>query len=179
MSGKIDMPAKEMLPKHVGIIMDGNGRWAKKRLLPRVAGHKAGAETVKKIVKFASDSGIEALTLYAFSTENWSRPDDEVSALMSLILEYLTRELDEMHKNGVIIRTVGDKSRMPKAVRDMLDSSSEKTKDNKGMVLNLALNYGSRAEIVSAVKKIAEKIKNNEIDVDDIDASMVSSNLYT
>ena len=133
---------RENLPLHVGIIMDGNGRWAKKRMLPRVAGHRAAMKNVKKAIRFSSDNGIRVLTLYAFSTENWKRPKDEVSALMSILLEYLGRELEEMHEKGIVVRTIGDITGLPRPVQDLLCHSMEKTKSNKGMVLNLALNYG-------------------------------------
>ncbi len=167
------------LPKHVGIIMDGNGRWAQKRMLPRVAGHRAAMTNVKKAIRYSSDIGIRALTLYAFSTENWKRPKDEVSALMSILLEYLGKELDEMHKKEVVIRTIGEVGGLPKPVQDLLARSSEKTKDNKGMILNLALNYGSRAEIIRAVKAIAGAVKEERLRIEDIDENIFSDHLYT
>lgn len=169
----------EHLPYHVGIIMDGNGRWAQKRMLPRVAGHRAAMVNVKKAIRFSSDIGIKVLTLYAFSTENWKRPKDEVSALMSILLEYLGKELEEMHKKEVVVRTVGDITGLPQAVQDLLNLSSEKTRFNKGMVLNLALNYGSRKEIIRAVQNIAQEAKDEKIKIEDIDENLFANHLYT
>lgn len=169
----------ERLPCHVGVIMDGNGRWAQKRMLPRVAGHRAAMVNVKRVIRYSSDIGIKVLTLYAFSTENWKRPKDEVNALMSILLEYLGRELDEMHRKEVIVRTIGDMSGLPQPVQDLLNRSIEKTRFNKGMVLNLALNYGSRSEIISAVRSIAQDAKDGKIAVDAIDENMFASRLYT
>ncbi len=167
------------LPYHVGIIMDGNGRWAQRRMLPRVAGHRAAMVNVKKAIRFSSDIGIRVLTLYAFSTENWKRPKDEVSALMSILLEYLGKELEEMHKKEVVVRTIGDRSGLPKAVQDLLIHSIEKTRYNKGMVLNLALNYGSRSEIIRAVRSIAQEVREERIGVEDIDENVFADHLYT
>ena len=169
----------ENLPFHVGVIMDGNGRWAQKRMLPRVAGHRAAMVNVKKVIRYSSDLGIKVLTLYAFSTENWKRPKDEVSALMSILLEYLGRELDEMHKKEVVGRTIGDMSGLPQPVQDLLNHSIEKTRFNKGMVLNLALNYGSRSEIIRAVRNIAQEAKDGKIAVDAIDEKLFANHLYT
>ena len=171
--------ARETIPRHVGIIMDGNGRWAKKRFLPRVAGHRAGMENVKRIIRCASDTGIRVLTLYAFSTENWKRPKEEVAALMSLLLEYLRRELDEMHKKGVVVCTIGDIAGLPQDVQDLLNASYEKTKNNTGMILNLALNYGARTEISRAVRQIAQKCVAGDLDVCDIDDHIIADHLYT
>lgn len=159
--------------------MDGNGRWAQKRMLPRVAGHRAAMINVKKIIRYSSDIGIRVLTLYAFSTENWKRPSDEVSALMSILLEYLGRELDEMHKKEVVVRTIGDVSALPQPVKDLLGHSAEKTRFNPGMVLNLALNYGSRAEIIRAVRGIAQDAKDGTINTEDITEGLFAARLYT
>lgn len=169
----------EHLPYHVGIIMDGNGRWAQKRMLPRVAGHRAAMVNVKKAIRFSSDIGIKALTLYAFSTENWKRPKEEVGALMSILLEYLGKELDEMHKKEVIVRTVGDIAGLPQPVQDLLNHSMEKTRYNHGMVLNLALNYGSRSEIIRAVRNIAQEVKEEKIEIGEIDENLFANHLYT
>ncbi len=169
----------ENLPVHVAIIMDGNGRWAKKRMLPRVAGHRAGTIKVKTIIRMSSDIGIKHLTLYAFSTENWKRPKEEVGALMGLLIEFLQKELDEMHEKNVIFNTIGDITKLPKEVIEVLENAKEKTKNNTGMTLNIALNYGSRAEIVDAVKKIAQDMKDGSIAVGDIDAQMISDHLET
>ena len=169
----------EHLPYHVGIIMDGNGRWAQKRMMPRVAGHRAAMVNVKKAIRFSSDIGIKVLTLYAFSTENWKRPKDEVSALMSILLEYLGKELEEMHKKEVVVRTIGDITGLPQAVQDLLNRSMDKTRFNKGMVLNLALNYGSRKEIIRAVQNIAQEVKEEIIKIEDIDENLFANHLYT
>ncbi len=167
------------LPKHVACIMDGNGRWAKKRGLPRSAGHRQGVEIVKSIVRMSSDIGIKSLTLYAFSTENWKRPKSEVSILMDLLVEYLRNEIEELHQNNVKLLILGDSSKLPSKVRAEIESSKEKTGSNTGMTLNIALNYGSRSEIVSAVKSIASKVDGGEISIDDIDEDMISNNLDT
>jgi len=173
---KID---KDKLPKHIGIIMDGNGRWAKERNLPRTMGHRAGVETLKVIVRKASDIGIKYLTLYAFSTENWKRPAEEVNALMSLLVEYLGRELGELHKNNVIVNSIGDISKLPLPCQKILYESKEKTKNNTGLTLNLALNYGSRDEIIKAVKEISSEVKSGNISIDDIDEKTIENHLYT
>ena len=149
------------LPKHIAIIMDGNGRWAKKRLLPRIVGHTNGVKTVKKIVELARELNVQVLTLYAFSTENWQRPKDEVSGIMTLLKTYLKNELNNMIENGVSFRVSGDISRMSEDIQKELKEAIEKTKDMKSLVLNLALNYGSRQEILRACKSLIDKgIKN-------------------
>lgn len=161
------------IPEHIGIIMDGNGRWAKKRFMPRQFGHKAGAEAVRNIVKRCSELGVKYLTLYAFSTENWSRPQDEVSALMGLIVTYLKGEIKELHKEGVVIRTIGDISGLPEKPKKELEKAYEITKDNTGLVLTLAINYGFRADLIQAVNKI---IESGEKDIDD---KKLRSYMYT
>lgn len=175
----LEMLDKKNIPQHIAIIMDGNGRWAKKRNMPRTFGHRAGVETIREIVKASSELGVKYLTLYAFSTENWKRPSDEVNALMNLLVEYLRNEVEELHKNNVIINAIGDISKLPQICQDELKSAYEKTKNNTGLTLNLALNYGSRDEIVKATRKIAEMVKNNEISLEDIDDKLISSCLYT
>jgi len=145
-----------MIPPHVAIIMDGNGRWAKMRRLPRVFGHRAAMSAVKTVIKTASDAGIKYLSLFAFSTENWSRPKAEVNALMSLLKSYLSREISELKKNSVRVVTSGDVSEMPSAVQKVLDRARSETSGCGGMVLNLCLNYGSRKEIVRAVNRLME-----------------------
>lgn len=169
----------ENVPNHIAIIMDGNGRWAKSRMMPRTYGHKAGVETIRKVVKEAQRLGVKHLTLYAFSTENWKRPAEEVNALMKLLVTYLRKELKELHKNGVKITTVGDISKLPQACIEELNKSMEETKDNKGLELSLALNYGSRADIVRAVQNISKSVSNGEIEVDSIDEICIKKNLYT
>ncbi len=178
---KAELKALDMssLPVHVAIIMDGNGRWAKKRMLPRVAGHRAGMGKVKTIIRMSSDIGIRYLTLYAFSTENWKRPKEEVGALMGLLIEYLQKELDEMHEKNVIFNTIGDITKLPKEVIAVLENAREKTKNNTGMTLNIALNYGSRAEIAEAVRKIAGEVKDGGLAVEDINMQTISDHLET
>ena len=159
--------------------MDGNGRWAKKRMMPRAAGHRAGMYTVKTIIRMSSDIGIKHLTLYAFSTENWKRPKEEVGALMGLLIEFLQKELDEMHERGVVFRTIGDTSRLPQAVRDVLENAKQKTKDNTGLVLNIALNYGSRTEIRDAVRRIASEVTAGNLAIEEITEQVISDHLET
>ncbi|SHE32936.1 MULTISPECIES: isoprenyl transferase [Caloramator] len=175
----LEMIDKNKIPKHIAIIMDGNGRWAKQRNLPRTFGHKAGVETIREIVKACSELGVKYLTLYAFSTENWKRPSEEVNALMNLLVEYLRSEVQELHKNNVVVNSIGDISKLPLICQEELKNAYEKTKDNTGLVLNLALNYGGRDEIKNAVIKIAQLIKENKIDIEDINEELISSNLYT
>ena len=149
------------LPKHVAIIMDGSGRWAKKRMLPRIVGHNNGVKTVRKIVEFAAKLNIQVLTLYAFSTENWQRPKDEVSGIMTLLKTYLKSELNTLIENQVSLRVSGDISKMSDDIQKELKDAMDKTKDLKGLVLNVALNYGSRQEILMACKSLIDKgIKN-------------------
>ncbi len=149
------------LPKHVAIIMDGNGRWAKKKLMPRLFGHTNGVKTVKKIVEFARKLNVQVLTLYAFSTENWQRPEDEVSGLMKLLKLYLKQELDNMLRNDISLKVIGDISRLSPELQNDINDAVEKTKNNKALVLNIALNYGSRQEILRACKILIDKgIKN-------------------
>lgn len=152
------------IPEHVGIILDGNGRWAKKRFMPRVAGHREGMKRVVDIVEASSNLGIKYLSLYAFSTENWKRPSEEVSALMNLLIVYVDSQLKRLSDNNVIVKTIGDISKLPDKSRQAIEKACETTKDNTGMVLNLGLNYGSRSEIIRAV----EKIVNSSCDVNEL-----------
>ncbi|NVM04464.1 MAG: isoprenyl transferase [Candidatus Helarchaeota archaeon] len=170
---------KGNVPKHVAIIMDGNGRWAKKRGLPRIAGHKKGVDSVREIVRLCPELGIEILTLYTFSMENWNRPKTEISALMSLLLNTIRKEIDELVKNNVKVNTLGILSDLPANARKGMEEAIERTKNNSGLILNLALSYSSRVEIVDMVKRIAKKVKNNEVEVDDINEMFVSENLHT
>ena len=167
------------IPKHVAIIMDGNGRWAKKRKLPRTMGHKAGVETIRRILKESDKLGIKYMTLYAFSTENWKRPKDEVNALMKLLIQYLRQEINELHKNGVKINVLGDISRLPKECQEEIDKSVIKTKDNKGITMNIALNYGGRDEILRATKLISEEVLKGNINPLEIDENIFENYLYT
>jgi len=173
---------RALLPRHVAIIMDGNGRWAQKRGMPRSFGHKAGVEALREIIRHSDHMGIEALTIYAFSTENWKRSAEEVGALMGLLLEYFTKELDELHREHVCIRIIGDIDDMPKGLEKQqaaLYNAMERTKDNTGLKLNIALNYGGQQEIVRAARRLAQKVKNGEVDPDGIDMAMFESELYT
>ncbi|WP_314730134.1 isoprenyl transferase [Peptostreptococcus stomatis] len=169
----------DKVPNHIAIIMDGNGRWAKSRFMPRTYGHKVGVETIRKVVKECSRLGVRYLTLYAFSTENWKRPKDEVSALMGLLVKYLRNELEELHKNNVKILTIGDISKLPQACIEELDHAKEKTKDNRGLVMSLALNYGGRNDLINAVKNISQEVVDGKISVEDIGDDLISSHLST
>lgn len=173
---KIDFTS---LPKHVAIIMDGNGRWAEKRHLPRIAGHREGMERVKEIVKVASNLGIKYLSLYAFSTENWKRPKDEIDGLMRLLVQYLRNELNALNKNNVKIIVLGDISKLPNTPQNEIIKAVNRTKDNTGMVLNIALNYGGRNEIIKSVKDILKDYKMGKIDIDSLDEDLFKKYLYT
>lgn len=167
------------IPEHVAIIMDGNGRWAKKRTLPRVAGHHEGMKTVKKITKSANRLGIKTLTLYAFSTENWKRPKTEVDYLMKLPEQFLNSFLPELIEENVKVSTMGDMGRLPDSTRKAVNHAIEQTKDNGGLNLNFALNYGSRSEIIDAIKNLSSDVKRGIINEDDIDDECFSSYLMT
>lgn len=170
---------KGKLPRHIAIIMDGNGRWAKKRGLPRIAGHSAGVRTVKKTVRAAGEIGLKFLTLYTFSTENWKRPREEVSAIMRLLEETTRREIDELDKNNVRLITTGRIEELSPRRRAILERATQKTKGNTGLTLNLALSYSGRLEILDAVRKIAESVKNNGIKITNINEKLFSQYLYT
>ena len=167
------------LPRHVAIIMDGNGRWAKQHALRVALGHRKGVETLRAIIRESSDLGIEALSLYAFSTENWRRSPDEVEALMGLLLEYFTKEIDELDENRVCIRILGDKDGMPERQRQALVKAEERTKKNTGLKLNIAINYGGRTELVRAARILAEKAVRGEIKPEDITEQTLADELYT
>lgn len=167
------------IPAHIAIIMDGNGRWAKKRNLPRIFGHKEGAKSVRAVTEAAAELGIKYLTLYAFSTENWKRPEKEVGFLMGLLQDHLEKELPTMMKNNIRLLTIGDISRLPVGTRKKLDDVKKKTCKNSGLKLVLALNYGSKAEITSAVRKIAGQVKKGKLPVNLITDKTISKNLYT
>lgn len=170
---------KEKMPKHIAIIMDGNGRWAKKRGLPRTMGHRAGVQTIKTVTKECGNLGVKYLTLYAFSTENWKRPKEEVSALMNLVIEFIKNEIDELHENNVKVQTIGDLSKFPQKPRQAILWAIDKTKENTGVVLTLALNYGGRDEILRGIKSLVEDVKVGKIDIDDIEESLFNNYLYT
>lgn len=167
------------IPKHIAIIMDGNGRWAKKRGLPRSAGHRIGAKVLEQITRDAGHLGVKYLTVYAFSTENWKRPDDEITALMNLLSEYLDDYKRLIGDEDIRVRIIGSYDKLSEEIIKKIKNIEEKTKNNSAITLNIALNYGGRDEIVNAVKKIANKIKHDDIEVNDIDESLISSNIYT
>lgn len=167
------------LPAHVGIIMDGNGRYAKQRGLPRSMGHRAGVDRLRGIIRLSSDIGIEALTLYAFSTENWKRPQAELDVLFSLLVEYFSKEIDELHENGVRISAPGDTSAFPARVREAIGGAIARTAQNQGLKLNIALNYGSRAELARAARRLVERAAAGELAASDVDEAALGAELYT
>ena len=171
--------ALAVLPAHVAIIMDGNGRWAKERSLPRVEGHRRGAESVRSVLRTAARLGVKYLTLYAFSVENWNRPQDEVDTLMKYLARYLKSEQREMNDNNVKLQAIGQTSRLPKFVRDQLEATRESLSQNTGTTLTLALSYGGRTELVDAVRGIAEKARDGKIDPAKISEQTISGHLYT
>ena len=166
-------------PKHIGIIMDGNGRWAKKRMQPRVFGHKAGMEALQNVTIAAKEMGVQVLTVYAFSTENWSRPEKEVKFIMNLPVEFYDRFVPELHRNNVKIQVIGDVSRLPKETYEALVKAEELTKLNTGLILNFALNYGGRAEITQAIKDIAQDVLDAKFNPGDVTEEMVADYLQT
>lgn len=170
---------REHMPSHIAIIMDGNGRWARRKGLPRSLGHKAGVEALRNIVKACSRLEVKYLTVYAFSTENWRRPKEEVGVLMNLLTEYLRRELEELHENDVVIQALGQIGHLPAEAQAALKQAFERTKNNQGLVLNLALNYGGRAEIVEAVERISLDVQGGRLRIDEIDENVLSRYLYT
>jgi len=175
-AGNFDL---EKLPGHVAIIMDGNGRWAKKKLMNRVKGHEQGSKTVRTIVTACRELGIGTLTLYAFSTENWARPKSEVKALMMLLKKFIVSERKTLSDQNIRLNVIGQKNRLPQDVRKEVDATLALTKDNQDMVLNLALSYGSREEITTAVRQIVKKIESEELNYDDINQDVISNHLYT
>ena len=176
MSNDID---KEYMPKHIAIIMDGNRRWAKERGLDPKLGHKKGAETLEKIASYANEIGLKYMTVYAFSTENWKRTKEEIGALMLLLQTYLDRFLNKESLRNIRVRVLGDVESLDKGLKESIYKIVEKSKNNTGLTLNIAFNYGGRAEIVRAVKNISNQFKNNEIEIDDINEDLISKNLYT
>ncbi len=167
------------IPEHIAIIMDGNGRWAKERSLPRLAGHKEGVNSVREITRVCGEIGVKHLTLYTFSTENWRRPKAEVSALMTLLLKTISTEVRELHKNNVRFTAIGDLKKLPKSTQKGIFDGIEITKTNTGLNLCLALNYGSRQEMVSAVQAIAKKVKKGDLKLDEINETIFSNTLST
>ncbi len=169
----------ENLPKHVAIIMDGNGRWARKKALNRIRGHEEGAESVRNIVRTSREIGIPWLTLYAFSEENWKRPKHEIQALMNLLKRFLKGELNEMMENDIQFRTIGKTTKLPKNVQKVLKKTIEETAQNSAMVLTLALSYGGRQEIFDTIRKIAKRIESGDMTSEDITEQVISNFLYT
>ena len=167
------------LPKHIAIIMDGNRRWARNKGLPVALGHKEGAKTLEKIVRYAKSIGIKYITVYAFSTENWKRSQEEVSTLMNLMLNYLESYSKRADSENIKVNILGNRQGLSEKMIDLIDRCMERTKNNTGITFNIALNYGGRDEIVKAVKSIAERVKENEINVEDITEQTISDNLYT
>ena len=174
-----EIKASGNLPRHIAVIMDGNGRWAKKRGLPRIEGHRAGRKAVREAVEGCVELGVQVLTLYTFSVENWSRPEREVSALMLFLRQTLKQEREELRKSDVRLGVIGRVSDLPKAVRKVLDETIDDLKESKGLLLNLALSYGGRAEIVDAVRKIAADARLAQTKPEEIDEKFIERRLYT
>ena len=171
--------SKENMPKHIAIIMDGNRRWAKEKGKPASFGHKEGAKTLEKIVRYAKNIGIKYITVYAFSTENWKRSEEEVSTLMNLMMNYLESYSKRADSENIKVQILGNRQGLSDKMNDLIEKCMERTKDNTGITFNIALNYGGRDEILGAVKNIAEKIQNNEMKIEDITEQTISDNLYT
>lgn len=170
---------KETMPRHIAIIMDGNRRWAKAKGMPVSYGHKEGAKTLEKIVRYANKIGLEYITVYAFSTENWKRAEDEVNALMMLLQNYLDVYSKRADTENIRVKILGDISALSTGMQKSIQKCMERTKNNTGVTFNIALNYGGRDELIKAIKKIAEQVKNHEIQIEDITEELVSNNLYT
>ena len=172
-------PKGAAMPRHVAIIMDGNGRWAKQRGMPRAYGHRQGVLALEPIIEACGEWGIEALTIFAFSTENWARPKEEIAALMGLIVEFSNKKIDELDKKGVCIRMLGDLRQVPELQRKTAEAAMARTAHNAGLKLNIALNYGSRQEIVRAARLLAQKCRQGEMRPEDIDENAFEDALYT
>ncbi len=172
-------PAEVHVPRHVAIIMDGNGRWARARGLPRAVGHRQGAEAVKRTARAAGDLGIRYLTLFGFSSENWKRPETEVDDLMGLLRHYLRSEIAELHANGVRLRVIGERDRLARDIRSLIDNAEATTRGNDALHMTVALSYGGRQEIVSAMRRLAEEIGAGRLIPDQIDESMIAHRLDT
>ncbi len=176
MKGIIDNTAtQQTMPRHIAVVMDGNGRWANKRHLPRAAGHKAGVGSTRKIVERCAKKNIEALTIFAFSSENWNRPKSEVSALMALFVSTIMAEVKKLHKKNVCVKFIGDRTRFSEKLQNSINEAEVLTRDNSGLHLNIAANYGGRWDVVNACKQIAEQVKNNKTSIQDIDETMFDS----
>ena len=167
------------IPSSVAIIMDGNGRWAEKRRLPRVMGHNAGMKAMREIVSTASQLGVKFLTVYAFSTENWNRSDEEINGIFKLLIKYVDSELDKIAKNNVKINILGDRERLAQKVNEKIEQAIKRTEKNDGLIFNIALNYGGRDEILRSVKSVCQDVKSGILQIDDIDAEKFEKHLYT
>lgn len=170
---------EDRIPTHIAIVMDGNGRWAKKRNLPRLAGHNAGMMALKEIVKSCSSLGVKHLTVYAFSTENWKRPEDEIRGIFKILIFYVNKELEELHRNRVRVNILGDYRKLPQDAVAKLEESLERTKSNGGMQFNIALNYGGRKEIIEGVKELAGRVAAGELSPEEITEEVFAGVLYT
>ena len=166
-------------PRHVAIIMDGNGRWAKKRLLPRIAGHRAGVEAVRRVARAAQDMGLECLTLYAFSSENWKRPASEVADLMGLLRHFIQSDIEELHANGVRLKVIGDYRALDPSLATLIEGAMARTAGNSGPVIAIALNYGAQDEMVRAAQRIAQKVARGELAASDIGIADIDNELDT
>lgn len=173
------MPSIDSIPQHIAIVMDGNGRWANKRLLPRAAGHKEGVKAVKNIIEASANAGVKILTLFAFSSENWSRPKSEVSALMDLFVSSLDKEVANLNKNGIRIQFIGDRAKFSQKLQRKINQAEQTTAKNENFTLNIAANYGGRWDIVQACKSVCEKVENQSIDIDSIDEEVFAHHLST
>ena len=173
------MLALDRMPRHVAIVMDGNGRWAERKKLPKLAGHNAGMKAMKEIVKRSSALGIQYLTVYAFSTENWKRPEEEVRGIFKLLVAYVDQELKELHENNVKVTILGDRGRLPGQAAERLEKTLLTTKDNTGLRFNIALNYGSRDEITRAVRRVAEEARSGNLNPEQIEEDTIAEYLYT
>lgn len=178
-AAKLSAAAQELLPLHVAVIMDGNGRWAKERGLPRIEGHRRGAESARAIIKAASEAGIRYLTLYTFSVENWNRPKTEVDAIMKYLAYYLKKETPELDRNNVRLEAIGQIHRLPEPVQQQLEKSRQQLSKNTGLTLVLALSYGARAEIVDATRAIAEKVQSGDLVPEEVTETLFGMHLYT
>ena len=178
-AAKLSAAAQELLPRHVAVIMDGNGRWAKERGLPRIEGHRRGAESARAIIKAASGVGIRYLTLYTFSVENWNRPKSEVDAIMKYLAYYLKKETPELDRSNVRLEAIGQIHRLPEPVQKQLEKSRQQLSNNTGLTLVLALSYGARAEIVDASRAIAEKVQSGDLVPEEVTETMFGMHLYT
>ena len=170
---------ERILPVHIGIIMDGNGRWALKRGVPRMAGHRAGANNFRTITRYCNSIGVKYLTIYAFSTENWRRPKEEVDALMSLFYDYLVEALRDFREENIRTRFIGDRSAFSPKLIELMEETEQLSSDKTGLVLNIAMNYGGRDELASAVRNISQKVSSGELSCEDITEELISSELYT